>query len=341
MQKRFKCTIFRKFAHEIKLIQLIMKLNMLCVKVCYLSVTAIVVILFGVLFCIAPPYSDDIWYLLGTYGVDESIDATLIAMRTCVDHWFWDTGRLANLISPPFLALFPRWVFAVLNAVALAMMIGLSRSLAGAPRGSLGAWFILGAVTLCLPWLDQMISIIYALNYVWTSALMLATLMFFVRFSSGRGPNSRLGLAGAVVVALLAGWMHEGFSIPFIAGMCAYAAVDRRALRSRPAISVAVSLMIGTVLIFCAPATWFRGLSELSAFSKFGGLSIFKYLLKFDYLYFAMMGLVAAFMCVRKLRPLLFSRGERQTMVAFAVAGALWLILSCSNVIPATAISGA
>jgi len=299
-----------------------MKLNMPCAKVCYLSVTAIVVILFGVLFCIAPPYSDDIWYLLGTYGVDESIDATLIAMRTCVDHWFWDTGRLANLISPPFLALFPRWVFAVLNAVALAMMIGLSRSLAGALRGSLGAWFILGAVTLCLPWLDQMISIIYALNYVWTSALMLATLMFFVRFSSGRGPNSRLGLAGAVVVALLAGWMHEGFSIPFIAGMCAYAVVDRRALRSRPAISVAVSLMIGTVLIFCAPATWFRGLSELSAFSKFGGLSIFKYLLKFDYLYFAMMGLVAAFMCVRKLRPLLFSRGERQAMVAFAVAGA-------------------
>lgn len=224
-------------------------------------------VLYVVIFALTPMSLDDYTYSFGTAGIDLAADKAAVIWHNCADHWQYDTGRLANLLSPIFLGLLPKIAFSIISGLLIWLSVRLMCKLAGAERGSLGSWVIALLTTFALPWFDYMFSVMFAINYVWPSALTLLTVYWILDYAPSQKRLSPLRMAGMCMVAMLAGWMHEGFSVPVIAGFTVLWLLpghrpDRRQLL------LLVSFAIGALLIVIAPAFWARTSHSESQFLR-------------------------------------------------------------------------
>jgi hypothetical protein len=220
----------------------------------FLFACSLFIILYGVIYLVAPPYFiDDFWYLRGSYGVESRWEATKIVWQNCLNHWHYDTGRLANLISAPFLALFPKWLFTLCFCFMLGLLIYNALKLTKVKMGSAESWIILFAICFLMPWNDSMVSIIYALNYVWSIALMGSVFYLIVKNEEHNIKYSKLKLCALTVFSFLAAWMHEGITVPFICALVAYYAILKR-LPNRANRVLICGVLLGALAIICSEA---------------------------------------------------------------------------------------
>ncbi|MGM9852378.1 MAG: DUF6056 family protein [Muribaculaceae bacterium] len=213
----------------------------------------VVAVLYAVIFELTPWGFDDYTYMFGTVGCSTPGEVTAGIWHNVVNHWFYDTGRLANIISPVILGWLPHWVFALFSGFAMWITFFYGIKLAGVCEGSVRSYLIVFVLTFALPWLDFAFTVVFALNYVWTGALTVATLYLLFR----RQLHTAAATWGAAAVALAAGWMHEGFSIPVLAGMFVWWLWRRRRV-SRAQWTVMLAYLTGFIFILVAPAVWTR-----------------------------------------------------------------------------------
>lgn len=232
-------------------------------KIAYIVALAILFVGVALMYALTPLMCDDLWYVMTSSGANSKLDALSSVWNECLRHWYTDTGRLANLINAPFLTIVPKWVFGILTAALTIGVTELSRRIIGVGVGSLPSWVILFGVVFMLPWLDYMFTVVFALNYIWSAAFAMLSLYFVIK----KQPESVHGMCGAAICCVLAGWMHEGFTVPIMAGL-AFWFLAMRKINLKQIILVG-AWMAGGVLILISPAFWLRTDGVTSGFFKF------------------------------------------------------------------------
>lgn len=214
----------------------------------YAAASALLVAGYCIMFMLYPRFNDDLWYLSNSTGAPGSWEYFRTTLMNCVDHWNWDTGRLCNVVSAPFLSLLPKWVYAVVTAVWLWAICMIGPKLARVSYSSAGAAAWICCVAFVFPWLDYMFGIVYSINYVW--ALGIVMLALWLLEKTGRVPMWALAL-----LFFVAGWWHEGMSVPLLAGLMTYGILrkGRPSVRYRAA---CIALAAGIAVVVLLPAFW-------------------------------------------------------------------------------------
>lgn len=125
-----------------------------------------------------------------------------------------DNGRLANVLSPVATLFTPKWLFAVITGLVVSLSFGLIIHIAGIKKKNRAPAFVILWISslVFLPWRNAIMVNDYLLNYVYSS---LAILLFIYLFSvTTRKVLSLFWLFISMLVAIIAGWFHEGFSVP-------------------------------------------------------------------------------------------------------------------------------
>lgn len=217
----------------------------------------VVVMLYIAIFALTPMCVDDYFYSFHSASLTSPFDKAAAIWQNCRDRWHYDTGRLCNLMAPVFLGLLPKIVFSIISGFFIWMSVRLMCRLAGVGRGSVGSWIIVFLVNFALPWFEYMFTVIFALNYVWPSALSLLFVYWMLNFNAvveKQSPGRFVVMCG---IALLTGWMHEGFSVPVIAGLTATWALTRHRPAKREFV-LFLCFVVGFLLIVASPALWCR-----------------------------------------------------------------------------------
>lgn len=222
----------------------------------YEIITAIISVLFGVMFLITPMCGDDNWYLGGTTGSTWSTEALRTTWNTVSNLWYVTNGRVGNLVSALFLAFLPRWVWAMIMSISLWGIFYIGPRLANTRWLSIGSGLWIIGVSLVFPWPDFMFSIMFSLNYLPT---LILGLLSFYWFTSRYGDSSEVCnwsvTIGCFLVAMLAGWWHEGFGVPMLCA-CGIYGITRWKRPSRVSAAIFLGIMAGLGCITISPAFW-------------------------------------------------------------------------------------
>lgn len=134
-----------------------------------------------------------------------------------------DNGRLANILSPISTLFMPKWLFAAIAGTMVAGMMYLATELAGVRKDcrllALGLFW--GVSVVALPWRNTIMVPDYLLNYVFSSFFILLYLKLLFATTGKVYGRTKLILVG--VITIIAGCMHEGFSVPVAAALGGYA----------------------------------------------------------------------------------------------------------------------
>lgn len=262
-------------------------------RIAYLVALAIMFIGVTLMYALTPLMCDDLWYMMTSSGANTKLEALSFVWNEDVNHWFSDTGRLANLINGPFLIIVPKWLFGIISASLTIVIVELSRRLADVRVGSVSSWIIIFGMVFLLPWLDYMFTVVFALNYIWTCAISLLSLYFVIK----RVPETNAGMIGASICCLIAGWMHEGFMVPLMGGLALWFLMTRK-LNRRQMILLG-AWMLGGILIVISPAFWHRtggvtsGLLKFVAWEKLASGLVYN-CMTFIYLFVLIYALISA-----------------------------------------------
>lgn len=246
----------------------------------YVAFTACLSVLFGIIYYLHPYLHDDIWFM---QPLCRDWSNPLLVLRsfvdTYVDHYLFDNGRLSNVFGM-LLLLLPKWVGAFVLAVNTFVVLALGAAVAGIWRRRpvlCGLWAF--GFTFALPWFDYMFCVIYAVNYLTTSALYLSAAYIFLH------RPSRVGVAGAFALGLLLGLWHEQFACAAVGSMVCVA-LFRRSYVTRRSAAMALGLILGMSFLLLAPGpysrvgffTMFKGFANILSGTAYG-LPFYVYLL--------------------------------------------------------------
>lgn len=215
--------------------------------------TAILSIMYGIMFSITPLYGDDAVYLENSVGEPGTWDYFLTTVATSFQHWQWDTGRLCNMIATPFLSLFPKIVYSIISALAIWIIYMGGPVLTQSGYNSYNALFWLCVTTFIFPWFDFMFSIIFSINYVWTCAIAIVFMFFFIRYDlKNITPRKKVLL---FILSFALGWWHEGLSVPLAVSILLYFII-RKKYPSKERGMMLYGLICGIIMIMLMPAFW-------------------------------------------------------------------------------------
>ncbi|MGM9846160.1 MAG: hypothetical protein ACI30K_08040 [Muribaculaceae bacterium] len=213
-------------------------------------ITALMGIIFGVLYFLQPDTNDECWYKLSMipYLKEPSLSAFFESVwNCCKHHYLYDNGRFANVVGTVMLLL-PRWISAVILGGAVAYCMALSARLAGIWRKSVPAYVVLIFLwVFALPWNDKMLTLIFSYNYICGAALSLLLIALTLRVKS-------MSTGASFAIALLVGLWHEGFAGPMLCAIAALAVVHRR-YRSKRIAAILIGLVLGITYLWLAPGT--------------------------------------------------------------------------------------
>lgn len=207
-------------------------------------------ILISVLLFAVPLSIDDLWFLDGIYDA-PSPSAFIKACQVLSERLSTDTGRFGAIISPLFLALFPKWIYNILTGIIFCMLIVGSCRLARIRPGTIWSWLLLLFCVIGLPWYDYLTVLTYGINYIWAATLAVWAANLIL---SKRRLTTTWMILG-LLLCFIAGWMHEGFGIPLSAA--ALSLVIWPGLK-RQRIWMTVAVILGTSMTAASPAVWNR-----------------------------------------------------------------------------------
>ncbi len=118
-------------------------------------------VLAGIMYYVTPTCCDDLWYQSESEGIPGTWTYFLSTFQNCIAHWNYDTGRLCNTVSAPFLSLFPRWVYAIITAGLIFYLYIIGIKITQIKWISFKAAFWLCIVSFVIPWHDYMFTIIH------------------------------------------------------------------------------------------------------------------------------------------------------------------------------------
>lgn len=290
----------------------------------YCIFTLVLSLLFGGMFMLMPVCADDLWYLADSVGVPGSLEYFTSTAATCLEHWTYDTGRLANMATAPFLALFPRWVYALVSALAVFVIIMAGVPLSGSPwlSGRSALWVL--TVSFVVPWFEFLFTVVYASNYIWCAALGLAFLYLFV--NDGSRVSSFLLAAFSVIV----GWWHEGMSVPLFCA-CASWLVAMRERPSRRRLLMLGGLLAGIVVIMLMPA--FRSMTgeRVSHLVKSVWVETLINVVVYNCMFYLYVLLLVVALCLRRVRMRLMA--DRPALAFLLAAAAFGVVSTCVYVL--------
>lgn len=201
-------------------------------------------------------------------------------LRHIATQWIENNGRLANILAPLGSMVFPRWCRALITAAsvsAIFILLGnLSRSAHKEHTGNQAAdaaamtsiWL---ASMLCWPWRDRIMLWDYALNYATSMAAILLFIFLLTHFCRHKKAQSATILLAAIPVAIIAGWMHDGISVPLAGALGILALIRRMRLTPRWWLLTA-AFAAGTAISLSAPGEWSRAETEIGATSMANNL---------------------------------------------------------------------
>lgn len=223
-------------------------------KFLYVGFVIILSILCGMMYNATTKCCEDLWYTSQSVGIQGTWEYFTSTLNNCIDHWNWDTGRLCNTASAPFLGLFPIWVYAAIITFIIAFIYIIGIKIAEIKYVSVNSALWMFLISFIIPWHDFMFTIVYSINYIWGSAL--ALLIFYLFIKSDQDGKSKIAKClGLGLLAYITGWWHEGMSFPLLAALIVY----QISIRKRPTpyrISLYIGLLLGLATIAAMPAFW-------------------------------------------------------------------------------------
>lgn len=209
------------------------------------------------------PYED--YYMMS----GDEITSLQQWIVTAKNHYLYhDNGRFANILAMGQ-AMIPHWIYDLFLTACYAVLLTMMLNISGHSRKSAGAVAAMAlAMWWFLNWDAPMLSVDYLLNYLFSAA---AVVWFVWRVTRG---DCRLTW-GMIILALVAGISHEGFSVSFGCGLFAWLIFCRRNL-SRPQKVLCLIYYFGVLLITVSPSLihrmYYAGIAEVSYIAKLKSL---------------------------------------------------------------------
>lgn len=200
------------------------------------------------------PGCDDIWFGLANadwmQGRTDDIDWRG-AFDTIRSTYNTDNGRLSNMVMV-FFMLLPGFLRALIATAFMGVFVGCAVSLTkkSAVRSALPAVFVIALLRFFVPWREQMESIDFEMNYVVPSIFIMWVYLSLLH------RRDRKFMWQEAVLALLIGFWHEGFAVPFAASMAVWGLIDKR-LRQRCWLLLLLTLP-GMIFMWTAPAMQYK-----------------------------------------------------------------------------------
>ncbi len=208
---------------------------------------------------VTPPMLDDFMFLRDyMLHNDESQKLTLKGflgfsqfMRAT------DNSRLMNLLWPVYGIAAPKFVLSALIGGSMAFTLYLIAKLS-APGGKVSPfWFVFVwiATIIALPWRGNMITGVFAENYMVSSAFNLLFIFLLCR-KYGNGGNIRpLTAVCLVLLSVFTGALHEGFSAPVLVGIGVWFCIRRFKV---PGVwwMMTVAYALGLLWLLTSPSLW-------------------------------------------------------------------------------------
>lgn len=168
-----------------------------------------------------------------------------------------DNSRLPNILWPVYGMFTSKWILALILGIAMGVVLYIGAKITS-DKPLTPCWFILfwGFCIGMLPWRGGMLTGVFASNYFISSALILSYLYLLPPVGSDLTAWKKRAWC-AIIVALLAGMSHEGFSIPVLTGLIFYAGIKKFRMPTFWWICVSV-LAIGAIWLVTAPGMWLR-----------------------------------------------------------------------------------
>lgn len=218
---------------------------MWCDRRTALSWTLVAVVAVGWLSILlsTPYYHDDVWYLYQirhwwTAGGQGPFPWDGL-WRDAVNRWWYDSPRLGNLLAPLLMAALPKWVLDTVSALCIGALVPLTARTAGITmRQPLPVALTAVALTMLLPWHHGMLCVIFLMNYVWASVLLLWALGVWQGWY-------RASPLGAWVLGAATSWMFEGAGVALLCAIAAMTLLTRRWRTTRVQMWLLVGLVVG------------------------------------------------------------------------------------------------
>lgn len=217
---------------------------------------------FALWFYWTPPLDDDLHYMgyfrdyiLGGGDYPWSRVKDMI-----VSEWHANNIRWVNMITAFTHTVMPKWAVALIHGLCVILIMRWSVKLAGAKGKLLSILVIIAMITLCLPWHANLGFMVYAHNYVLPSAVFTG---FFILWFKRPAYQSPLALTGLLLLGIIAGESHEGFSLPALCGIIFYWICSRRVPSTRQ-IVMTVGFLIGIAILLSAEGKTSRTVITLS-----------------------------------------------------------------------------
>ncbi len=223
-------------------------------KFIYVGIIIILSVLGGIMYYVTTECCEDLWYQCKSVGVHGTWEYFVSTLNNCIDHWKWDTGRLCNTVSAPFLALFPHYIYSSITGFLIVVIFIIGIKIADLKWISISSAAWIGIVSFIIPWHDFMFTVVYSINYVWGCALGLLLLYIFFKDQSGFR-ISFIAKCGLLLFSYIVGWWHEGLSAPLLIGLIVFLLVEKNK-PSTCRLLVLIGLFAGLVTIISMPAFW-------------------------------------------------------------------------------------
>lgn len=163
------------------------------------------------------------------------------------DRFMNDNGRLPQLVGSVMVVL-PKLLMSAIMGLCLVASMYMTAKAAGVwRRNSLLTALAVVCWVLVFPWADYMFGIMFYMNYVPVSAVFLVGYYLFI--------NNRFGsIAGAVLIGLLLGCMHEIFGGTMFCGAVSVLLLYPK-YRTRRNIAFVVAVFAGILYLVFTPGT--------------------------------------------------------------------------------------
>ena len=212
-----------------------------------------------VLNALTPESGDDFWYRFPFVGREVDLTHPVSSFRELLRsqqmHYLWINGRFpVHLLVQSFAATgWGRILFKFFNAAIFTLFAGLLVRFSGMRCTASGILFAAAAVLLLWPAFGEtMLWMTGSINYLWSSVLVCLFLLGFERL---RERPFRVGALLGFLPALLAGWTHEGLTVPLAVSLLVELILRWRTLGRSAALPLVAGLVAGACLCLFSPGT--------------------------------------------------------------------------------------
>lgn len=270
---------------------------------------------FAIMFCALPYMLDDLWYMerFMDYMTGQSSDFPFAAIgETLKFHYLTDNARLGNALFTCLLPL-PRFISAIGSLLMLALALYCLIILSGVKGRPLAAVWLCFLFAIFPFWTDGISMLCFQFNYLWASAIALLCLTVFLH-------DRPLNPFAALILGLIAGAWHEGFSVPLLCalvGLCLF--WPRRFLNAWRG-AMMLGLLGGICYLLSSPAFFRYSTDGVSVFAD--PMRWYRTLrLHLPFLVFFLMALIG--LAFRTTRHRIWT----PTIVAFAIIGVVACVI--------------